>query len=159
MNLFRKLFKMLLVGSCCYLATKQNSCKCWWVAKVHLFIELKKESRIVNFLGFYFFLFGGDCLSYLSGTRKRATHMYASFDFVRGFRKFKILPELSFEFFHNSRLIRWIQKKRKIHRLNQELNPHRLLSTTLNTTLDCFPCLCETVIESHSRIGDFVPFI
>ena len=100
------MFKIWLVGSCCSLATKQNTCKFWRVVKVQLFIESKE--RVTSRKCFRFLLFS---VGRWSSQLPLKDYSHASFDFVRGFRKFRFLAELPFEFFHNSCLIRWIQQK------------------------------------------------
>ena len=112
----QKMYKMWLVGSCCSLATKQNRCKFWRVVKVQLFIESKE--RVTSRKCFRFLLLS---VGRWSSQLPLKDYSQASFDFVRGFRKFKFLAELSFEFFYNSRLIRWIQQK------NYDLLPSRHL--------------------------------
>ena len=60
-------------------------------------------------------------------------------------------------FFNNSRLIRRILQDKiyfKIQRLDQGLNQGHLSSCqSLTITLECFLCLCESVIASYSCIN------
>ena len=67
------------------------------------------------------------------------------------------------EFFHNYRLIRQSQPKQIM--INSETCPEieprslALLTAIRTTTLECFLCLCEAVIESYLCMGNSVQFI
>ena len=67
------------------------------------------------------------------------------------------------EFFHNSRLIRWIQQN-KIYQKSETwpgMEPRSLAyqSGTLTITPNYFLCLCEAIIKPYSCLGDSVQFI
>ena len=69
----------------------------------------------------------------------------------------------TFEFFHNSRRIRWIQQN-KIYQKSETwpgMEPRSLAyqSGTLTTTPECLLYLCEAIIEPYSCLGDSVQFI
>ena len=63
----------------------------------------------------------------------------------------------TFEFFHNSHLIRWIQQNKiykKLTKPDQRLNPE----FTLTITLECFLCLCEAVFMHVNLSSSLVKF-
>ena len=68
--------------------------------------------------------------------------------------------DLSFQFFHNSCLIRRIgleKNTKKIRDLTRDWTKITCLAVrALTITLECFLCLCEAVIECYSCMGDSV---